>query len=83
VRDGEGREDHTEATRGFPHVTEARKIGELARVNGLALSEEDARDLQPYYDQQRRWLAELRAVIGDAEEPATTYSAAWTRDGSE
>ena len=83
MRDGEGREDHTEATRGVPDVTEARKIRELARVNGLALGEEDARDLQPYYDQQRRWLAELRAVIGDAEEPATTYSAAGTRDGSE
>ena len=59
------------------------ELRDLARVNGLEISEADARDLQPYYDQQRRWLAELRAVIGDAEEPASTYSAAGARDGSE
>jgi hypothetical protein len=51
------------------------KIRERARLNGLELSEADALDLQPYFDQHQRWLARLRDVLGDEEEPATRFSA--------
>jgi len=55
------------------------ELRERARWNGLELSEEDARDLLPYYTQQRRWLETVRGVLGKEEEPATEFSAADSR----
>jgi hypothetical protein len=55
------------------------ELRERARWNGLELSEEDARDLLPYHDQQRRWLETVRHVLGKEEEPATEFSAADSR----
>ena len=52
------------------------ELRERARWSGLQLSEEDARDLLPYYNQQRRWLETLRRVLGAEAEPATEFSAA-------
>ena len=52
------------------------ELRERARWNGLELCEEDARDLLPYHDQQRRWLQTLRRVLDEEEEPATEFSAA-------
>jgi hypothetical protein len=45
----------------------------LARRNGVELSEAEARDMQPYFAQHQRWLAELRRVLGEDEEPATVF----------
>lgn len=56
------------------------ELRERARWNGLELGEEDARDLLPYHNQHRRWLETLRRVLGDEEEPATTFSAAGSRN---
>jgi hypothetical protein len=56
------------------------ELRELARWNGLELSEEDARDLLPYHNQHRRWLETLRRVLGEEEEPATEFSAAGSRN---
>ena len=61
----------------------ALALRELARLHGLKISDADARDLLPDYDQQQRWLAELRLVLDEGEEPATVFSAAGARDGSE
>ena len=56
------------------------ELRELARWNGLELSEEDVRDLLPYHNQHRRWLETLRRVLGEEEEPATEFSAAGSRN---
>jgi hypothetical protein len=56
------------------------ELRERARWNGLELREEDARDLLPYYNQHRHWLETLRRVLGEAEEPATEFSAAGSRN---
>jgi hypothetical protein len=77
----EGR--HAAVANGPKRQSTVEELRELARVNGLALSEEDARDLQPYYDQQQRWLEQLRSVLDAKEEPATQFSATGTRDGRE
>jgi hypothetical protein len=45
----------------------------FARRNGVELSEVEARDMQPHFAQHQRWLAELRRVLGDDEEPATVF----------
>ena len=55
------------------------ELRQLARSNGLELSEEDARDLLPYHNQHRRWLESLRRVLDEEEEPATEFSAAGSR----
>jgi hypothetical protein len=55
------------------------ELKQLARSNGLELSEEDARDLLPYHRQQRRWLETLRRVLDEEEEPATGFSATGSR----
>jgi hypothetical protein len=52
-------------------------------LHGLELSDAEASDLLPNYDQQQRWLAELRLVLAEEEEPATVFSAAGARDGPE
>jgi hypothetical protein len=70
-------------TNGLKSQTTEEKLRERARLNGLELSEADARDLLPYYDQHQRWLVHLRRVLADEEEPATMFSAAGARDGRE
>jgi hypothetical protein len=70
-------------TNGLTRQSTVLALRERARLNGLELSEADARDLQPYYDQQQRWLEQLRRVLDDDEEPATLFSAAGARDGRE
>jgi hypothetical protein len=62
-----------------PEIAWPRLIA-LARRNGLELSEADARDLQPYFAQHQRWLAELRRVVGEDEEPATVFRVAGAGD---
>jgi hypothetical protein len=52
------------------------EIRERARWSGLELSDEDALDLLPYHNQQRRWLETLRRVLGEEEEPVTECFAA-------
>jgi hypothetical protein len=54
-------------------ATAWRQIIELARRNGLELSEADARDMQPYFAQHQHWLVELRRVLSEDEEPATVF----------
>jgi hypothetical protein len=70
-------------TDGLRSPTTASALKELARLHGLELSDAEASDLLPDYDQQQRWLAELRLVLGDEEEPATVFSAAGARDDPE
>ena len=65
---------------GLPRQTTWFELRELARRNGLELSDADTRDLQPYYDQHQRWLEQLRRVLDDGEEPATVFSAVEARD---
>ncbi|MGH2617182.1 MAG: hypothetical protein ACRDJC_18270 [Thermomicrobiales bacterium] len=65
---------------GLTGQTTGLELRELARRNGLELSEADARDLQPYYDQHQRWLEQLRRVLDDDEEPATLFSAVGAHD---
>jgi hypothetical protein len=60
--------------------TELSRLIALARRNGVELSEADARDLQPYFAQHQRWLAELRRVVGEDEEPATVFRVAGASD---
>jgi hypothetical protein len=56
------------------------EVRERARLNGLVLSDAEARDLQPYFAQHQRWLAKLRGVLGEGEEPATRFQAEDARD---
>jgi hypothetical protein len=58
-------------------------LRKLAHLHGLELNDAEASDLLPDYDQQQRWLAELRLVLGEGEEPATVFSAAGARDDPE
>ena len=52
------------------------ELRERARCSGLELSAEEVRDLLPYHIQHQRWLATLRRVLSNEEEPATEFSAA-------
>ena len=70
-------------TDGLAHPATASAIKELARLHGVELSDAEALDVLPFYTQQQRWLAELRLVLNEAEEPATVFSAAGARDGPE
>ena len=70
-------------TDALPTERTAPALKDLARLHGLELSDAEARDLLPQYDQQQRWLAELRLVLDEAEEPATVFSAAGAHDGPE
>jgi hypothetical protein len=82
LQDGRGRGDAA-VTDSQHYSTAWVELRQLARWNGLELSEEDARDLLPYHDQQRRWLQTLRRVLDEEEEPATEFSAANSRNVSE
>jgi hypothetical protein len=64
---------------GTPEAELSRLIA-LARRNGVELSEADARDMLPYFAQHQRWLAELRRVVGEGEEPATVFRVAGAGD---
>jgi hypothetical protein len=75
------REGDVAVTDGLTRPATAAALRELARLHGLELSDAMASDLLPDYDQQQRWLAELRLVLGDEEEPATAFSAVGVRDG--
>ena len=55
----------------------------LARLNGPELSEAEADELRPFYDQMQAWLATLRRVLAEHEEPATTFAAMPTAGASD
>jgi hypothetical protein len=52
----------------------------LAKCNGLSLTEAEAAELLPSYVQMQGWLARLRQVVDDQEEPAICFSA---REGTD
>ena len=51
-------------------------LASLARLHGLELSQFEADDLRPYYNELQRWLGVLRQVLDDGEEPATIFGVA-------
>ena len=71
---------HAAETNDLTRQATVLELRELARLNGLELSEADVRDLQPAYDQQQNWLEAQRRVLDDGEEPATVFSAVEARD---
>jgi hypothetical protein len=69
------------AETGDPPAQEAiAAVRRRASLNGLELSDAEARDLRPYFAQHQRWLAKLRGVLGAEEEPATRFLAEDARD---
>jgi hypothetical protein len=59
----------------------ATDLARLARLNGLELSEAEAEELRPFYDRMQAWLATLRRVLAEDEEPATILVAGRGGDG--
>ena len=53
----------------------------LARLNGVELSQAEADELLPYYDQMQHWLGALRRALGEDQEPATIFVPASEGDG--
>lgn len=51
----------------------APDLVQLARRNGLELTEAEAEELRPFYDQLQGWLGTLRRVLAGGEEPATIF----------
>jgi Asp-tRNA(Asn)/Glu-tRNA(Gln) amidotransferase C subunit len=59
----------------------AADLVHLARLNGLELSEAEAEELRPFYGRMQGWLATLRQVLAEDEEPTTILVAERGGDG--